>query len=339
LKPLLETLRGAVLPVKPVWLMRQAGRYLPEYRAIRETAGGFLAMCLNPDLAAEITLQPVRRFGMDGAILFSDILIVPYALGQALDYREGEGPVLEPIRDAAAVDRLSFASAAERFQPVCRTVAQVRADLPPACTLIGFAGGPWTVAAYMIEGQAGSKSEFMAARRLMLRDSATFNRLIDLVTETTIAYLLAQIEAGAEALQIFDSWAGLLSAELFAAYVTAPTRRIVEAVKARYPNVPIIGFPRLGGLNYPAYAAASGVDALGLDTTVPMAFALDCQLPTQGNLDPALLLEGGEVLKNAVRRLCESVQGKPHIINLGHGVLPPTNPDHVAQLVDTIRET
>jgi uroporphyrinogen decarboxylase len=339
MKPLLETLRGVDLAVKPVWLMRQAGRYLPEYRAIREKAGGFLAMCLNPDLAAEITLQPVRRFGMDGAILFSDILIVPYALGQALDYREGEGPVLEPIRDAAALSKLSGLHAAERFQPICETVSRVAASLPPACTLIGFAGGPWTVAAYMIEGQAGSKSEFMAARRLQINDPATFDRLIDLVTETTIAYLLAQIEAGAEALQIFDSWAGLLSAELFARYVIAPTRRIVDAVKARYPTVPIIGFPRLGGLNYPAYAAQSGVDALGLDTTVPLSFALDCKLPTQGNLDPALLLEGGAVLTDAVQRLRDQIKGKAHIINLGHGVLPPTNPDHVKQLVEAVRET
>ena len=234
--------------------------------------------------------------------------------------------------------QLSRAGADKRYHPICETVAKVKASLPPVCTLIGFAGGPWTVAAYMIEGQSGGKSEFMAARRLMLADPAAFNQLIDLVTETTIDYLLAQIEAGAEALQLFDSWAGLLSAELFAAYVIAPTRRIVMAIKEKYPQVPIIGFPRLGGLNYPAYAAQTGIDALGLDTTVPLDFALNCPLPTQGNLDPALLLEGGSVLSAAVGQLCKKMLNKAHIVNLGHGVLPPTNPEHVAQLVGAVRE-
>ena len=322
----------------PVWLMRQAGRYLPEYRALRAQAGGFLDLCLTPDRAVEITLQPVRRFGMDAAILFSDILIVPHALGQALDYREGEGPVLEPIRSAADLEKLSLARLGERIAPVLATVSGVRAAQPAECTLIGFAGGPWTVAAYMVDGH-GTKGggEFPQAKKMAYAAPDLFDRLIALVEAATIEYLAAQADAGAECLQIFDSWAGLLDDHLFARYVVEPTFRIVAAVKARHPGIRIIGFPRLSGLHYPAYAARTKVDALGLDTTVPLNFARVASLPTQGNLDPALLMEGGEPLRRGVRTIVEAVKGKPHIFNLGHGVSQFTNPDHVAQLVEAVR--
>ena len=319
----------------PVWLMRQAGRYLPEYRALRAKAGGFLDLCLNPDYAVEITLQPVRRFGMDAAILFSDILVVPYALGQPLEYREGEGPVLQPLRSAADIGQLSLDRLVEKLDPIYRTVAGVRAAQPAECALIGFAGSPWTVAAYMVEGKGGG--EFVAAKRMAYGQPALFQSLITRIEQATILYLTAQVEAGAEALQLFDSWAGLLDDTLFQRYVIEPTQRIVAAVKAKHPTIKIIGFPRLAGLQYAAYAAETGVDALGLDTTVPYSFARDLALPTQGNLDPVLLLEGGQALTDATRTLTQALAGKPHIFNLGHGVSQYTNPDEVARLVETVR--
>ncbi len=319
----------------PVWLMRQAGRYLPEYRALRVEAGGFLELCLTPERAIDVTLQPVRRFGMDAAILFSDILIVPYALGQALDYRAGEGPVLEPIRCAADLDQLGMDRFAQRIAPVMATVAGVRAAQPDGCTLIGFAGAPWTVAAYMIEGHGGG--EFLEAKRMAREAPALFDRVIALLEEATIQYLSAQVDAGAECLQIFDSWAGLLDQAMFHRYVIEPTRRIVAGVRARHPDTRIIGFPRLAGSNYSDYAALSGVDALGLDTTVPLDFARGMGLPTQGNLDPALLLEGGPALTQGVRAIVDGLRGKPHVFNLGHGVVKETDPDHVAQLVAAVR--
>jgi uroporphyrinogen decarboxylase len=319
----------------PVWLMRQAGRYLPEYRALRAQAGGFLDLCLTPEHAIEITLQPVRRFGMDAAILFSDILIVPYGLGQALDYREGEGPVLTPIRTPAELDRLTMAGFAGRIAPILATVAGVRAAQPADCTLIGFAGGAWTVAAYMIEGHGGG--EFAQAKRMMGGDTPLFDRVIDLIVEATIHYMVAQADAGAECLQIFDSWAGLLDTAGFHRYVIEPTQRIVTGIKAKHPAIKIIGFPRLAGDNYTAYATTSGVDAVGLDTTVSLERARAMKLPTQGNLDPALLIEGGGALTDGVIKIVQALKGKPHIFNLGHGVIKETNPDHVAQLVAAVR--
>jgi uroporphyrinogen decarboxylase len=320
----------------PVWLMRQAGRYLPEYRQTREQAGGFLKLCLTPDLAAEVTLQPVRRFEMDAAILFSDLPLVSYGLGQTLDYREGEGPVLDPIRCAADIDRLSLDAIAERLAPVCETVRLVRQAQPVDCTLIGFSGGAWTVMAYMIEGRG--KGEFEQAKRMAWAEPALFDRLAHLVTDGIATFLNLQIDAGAEVVQLFDSWAGLLDDDLFRRYVIAPTRRIVDLVRARHPHTPIIGFPRLAGLNYRAYARETGVTALGLDTTVPLGLGPETGLPTQGNLDPALLLVGGQALQNDIRRIAAATAGHPHIFNLGHGVSQHTDPDMVARLVEGVQQ-
>ncbi len=320
----------------PVWLMRQAGRYLPEYRALRAEAGGFLDLCLTPERAVEITLQPVRRFGMDAAILFSDILIVPYALGQRLDYREGEGPVLDPVRSADDLARLSLDKVRERISPVLDTVAGVRASQPGECTLIGFAGGVWTVAAYMVDGKGGA-GNFPQAMKMAEEAPELFGCLTATVQAATVDYLSAQADAGAECLQIFDSWAGLLDPKQFRRYVIEPTAAIVAAVKARYAEIRIIGFPRLAGSNYAAYAEETGVDAVGLDTTVPLPFARALKLPTQGNLDPELLLQGGTPLRKGVRAIVDGLRGKPHVFNLGHGVSQHTNPDHVAQLVQAVR--
>jgi uroporphyrinogen decarboxylase len=339
MKKLLRLLSGEAITPPPVWLMRQAGRYLPEYRALRQQAGSFLGLCFNPELAAEVTLQPVTRFGMDAAILFSDILVVPYALGQALDYREGEGPVLDPVTDERGLAALSLAALPERLGPIYETVRRVAAAQPPECTLIGFAGGPWTVAAYMMEGRGGG--DFDTARRLAYAAPAFVQRLIDLVTEATIEYLAAQVEAGAEALQLFDSWAGLLTAEQFRLYVIKPTQRVTAALKARYPFIRIIGFPRGAGYSYAAYSSLAGVDALGLDTSVPLTAVLKTgaltPMPLQGNLDPLLLLEGGAALDNGIAEIKRLMAGYPHIFNLGHGVSQHTNPDHVARLVEAVK--
>jgi uroporphyrinogen decarboxylase len=343
MKKLLRVLGGEVVTPPPVWLMRQAGRYLPEYRALREQAGSFLNLCFNPELAAAVTLQPVTRFGMDAAILFSDILVVPYALGQPLDYREGEGPVLEPVTDERGLATLSLDALQERLAPIYQTVRIVAATQPQNCTLIGFAGGPWTVAAYMMEGQSGKKGggDFETARRLAYARPAFVQRLIDLVTEATISYLGAQIGAGAEVVQLFDSWAGLLSPEQFRSYVIKPTQRITATLKARFPFIRIIGFPRGAGLSYPAYSSMAGIDAMGLDTTVPLTAAvkpgLFAPMPLQGNLDPLLLLEGGLLLDEAIIHAKRLMHGHSYIFNLGHGVSQHTNPDHVARLVERVK--
>jgi uroporphyrinogen decarboxylase len=337
MKPVLDVLAGGVPATMPLWLMRQAGRYLPEYRALRLKAGSFLGLALDPALAAEVTLQPVLRFGMDAAILFSDILMIPYGLGQALDYREGEGPVLEAIRTEADLQNLDLGRVTERLTPIAETVRMVHAGMPRDCTLIGFAGGAWTVAAYMIEGHGGG--EFQAAKVMAYQDTALFDRLIALIEDATFTYLSMQIDAGAEVVQIFDSWAGILDSDLFGRYVTQPTKRLAGRLKARNPAIPIIGFPRMCGLNYGLYARGAGVDALALDTTVPLSFTHDdIALPTQGNLDPELLLIGGSALENGVRRIVRETAGKPHIFNLGHGVSQHTDPDSVQRLVQTLRE-
>jgi uroporphyrinogen decarboxylase len=320
--------------------MRQAGRYLPEYRAVRANAGGFLDLCFNPLLAAEVTLQPIRRFGFDAAILFSDILVIPHALGQKVDYLEGEGPRLPPLDGAAGLRGLSINLLHERLAPVYETVRRVAADLPDSTALIGFAGAPWTVACYMVDGQGGG--EFPATRLWAYRDPAGFDALIDLLVEATIAYLSAQIDAGAEAVQLFDSWAGILSEEAFGRYVIAPTRRIVAALSQTHPLTPIIGFPRGAGLMLERYISETGVTALGIDTTVPTgwaASALQPRLPVQGNLDPLLLLAGGEAMRQGIRRIVDDLGRGPLIFNLGHGVLQQTPPEHVAVLLAQLRET
>ena len=337
-KPFLSALRGEVLPVPPFWLMRQAGRYLPEYRSLRAKAGSFLDLCFTPEFAVEVTLQPLRRFGMDAAILFSDILVVPYALGQPLDYVEGGGPKLEPVRSASDLARLERKHLHDRLSPIYETVRGVKGALPDGVALIGFAGSPWTVAAYMVEG--GGSKEFAHVKRWAFADPVGFAVLIDLLTDATYDYLAAQIEAGAEAVQLFDSWAGVLPAEAFVRWVIEPTRRIADRLKASYPDVPIIGFPRTAGLMYRAYADESGVDAVGLDSAVPLGWAareLQPRLPVQGNLDPVALVAGGAALDRAAEAVLTALAGGPFVFNLGHGVMQTTPPEHVAQLTATIR--
>jgi uroporphyrinogen decarboxylase len=318
--------------------MRQAGRYLPEYRAVREQAGGFLALCYTPALAAEVTLQPVRRYGFDAAILFSDILVVPDALGQEVRFLEGEGPRLEPIATAAGLSRLDPTATETKFARVYETVARLRQDLPRETALIGFCGAPWTVATYMVGGEGSSDQA--AARALAYTDRPTFERLIDIVTQTSIAYLDGQVRAGADALQIFDSWAGTLPDDEFAAWVMAPTRRIVAELKRRHPNTPIIGFPRGAGANAERFISATGVDGLGCDTAMPltqMRALADTGITVQGNLDPLLLAAGGPQFEARVREILDAMRGAPFIFNLGHGIVPHTPPEHVSRLVELVR--
>ncbi len=333
---LLRVLAGEALDPPPVWLMRQAGRYLPEYRALRAKSGGFLDFCYAPAAAAEATLQPIRRFGLDAAILFSDILVVADGLGCKVEFREGEGPVLEPVT-AASLKSLSLSRVRGHLAPVYETVRRVRAALEPERALIGFAGAPWTVACYMAEG--GGSRDFAAPKAWMWRDPASFTALIDLLVEATIDHLSAQIEAGADCVQLFDSWAGILPDAEFRAHVIAPTARIVRGVKRRYAGVRTIGFPRGAGPMLEEYAREAGVDAVGLDYTMPLEAGRGVQrlVPVQGNLDPVLLLAGGTAMQARIREICRAFAGRPHIFNLGHGVLPPTPPEHVAALIAAVR--
>jgi uroporphyrinogen decarboxylase len=330
-------LANAVAP-PPLWLMRQAGRYLPEYREVRARAGGFLELCYTPALAAEVTLQPIRRYGFDAAILFSDILVVPDALGQKVAFLEGEGPRLEPIRTGADVARLERARTATKFGLVCETVERLRRVLPAETALIGFCGAPWTVATYMAEGSGSSDQA--AARLWAYRDRDGFAGLIDLLVEVSVEYLAGQVAAGADALQIFDSWAGSLPDDEFEAWVVAPTRAIVAQLEARCPGVPIIGFPRGAGPRAAAYVRRTGVDAIGCDTAMPLGamaqLAVD-GVVAQGNLDPLLLVAGGARLERRVEQILEAMRGKPFVFNLGHGIVPETPPEHVARLVELVR--
>ena len=335
-KPLLAVLRGEKREKPPVWLMRQAGRYLPEYRALRADKGGFLALVYDSDAAAEITLQPIRRFGFDGAILFSDILIVPFALGQDLAFEAGEGPRLSPPLTDAALGALQ--AVPERLEPIYRTVEKVKASLPPETTFLGFAGSPWTVATYMVAGR-GSKEQ-AEARRYAYRDPGAFSEIIGAVADMTVDYLSGQVAAGVEAVQLFDSWAGSLSPAQFEQWVIAPNARIVSAFKARHPDVPVIGFPKGAGGKLGAYARETGVDAIGLDETVDPLWAaaeLPKSLPVQGNLDPLALIAGGEALESAALRILSAFEDRPHVFNLGHGILPDTPIDHVEQLLGLVR--
>lgn len=337
-KSLLRALRGETSPRPPIWLMRQAGRYLPEYRALRTNAKNFIEFCLTPELAIEVTLQPVRRFGMDGAILFADILLVPHALGQNVAFVENEGPRLEPIRDASALAKLSDARLRETLWPVTQTIKGVRAALADNVALIGFAGAPWTVATYMIEGRGGT--DFENIRAMAWSEPKLFDALIDRLVDATTNYLLAQIEAGAEALQLFDSWAGAVPAAMFERAVISPTARIVKAVRAHDPSIPIIGFPRAAGAHLARYAASTGVDAIGVDHMTDLA-AASAAMPrgaaVQGNLDPVVLLKGGAAMESEVERILRMMRGHPFVFNLGHGVLQPTPPEHVAELVALVR--
>ena len=335
-KSLLATLRGVRQERPALWLMRQAGRYLPEYRALRATKGGFLELCYDPEAAAEVTLQPIRRFGFDGAILFSDILVVPHALGQRLWFETGEGPRLAPpLVDSALA---SLEAAPERLDPVYATVARVAAALPPQTTFLGFAGSPWTVATYMVAGQ-GSKDQ-AAARRMALSDPAAFGAIIDAIVDLSVTYLSGQIEQGVEAVQLFDSWAGSLSPAEFERWVIAPNAEIVRHLKALHPDTPIIGFPKGAGGKLAAYARGVGADAIGLDETVDPAWANDIlpgHLPVQGNLDPLALVAGGPALDAAIDRILAAFPERPHIFNLGHGIVPDTPIAHVEHLIRRVR--
>jgi uroporphyrinogen decarboxylase len=337
MKPLLRALDGERMRRPPWWLMRQAGRYLPEYRVLRARAADFIDFCLTPTLAAEATLQPVRRFGMDAAIVFADILLVPRALGQRVSFGE-DGPLLDPIDGGAAVTRLRRSGASD-FEPVYEAVHRSRLGLSPEVALIGFAGSPWTVATYMVEG--GTSRDFHRAKAWAYRDPGGFAALIELIVDATIPYLSGQIEAGADTVQLFDSWAGVLVEAEFERWVIDPTRRIVAALKRRHPAVPVIGFPRGAGLLYERYAAETGVDAVGIDTVVPAGFArerLQRRLTLQGNLDPAVLLVGGAALQREVERIRAAFGCGAFIFNLGHGVLPQTPPEHVAELACLLAE-
>lgn len=335
-KPLLAVLKGERLTVPPIWLMRQAGRYLPEYRALRAQKGGFLELVNDSDAAAEITLQPIRRFGFDGAILFSDILVVPHALGQDLWFEEGEGPRLSPKLCEAALSDLRPAPA--RLATIYDTVRKVRAGLPQTTTLLGFAGSPWTVATYMVAGQ-GSREQ-AETRRFAYRDPAVFGVIIDAIVTTTIDYLCGQIDAGVDGVQLFDSWAGSVSPAQFDDWIIAPTRRIVDAVRARHPDTPIIGFPKGAGGKLIAYAQRTGVDVVGIDETVDPVWAhanLPAAMPVQGNLDPLALITGGLSLDGAVEHILAAFAGRPHVFNLGHGILPDTPIVHVEKLLSRVR--
>jgi uroporphyrinogen decarboxylase len=331
-------LAGERLDVPPIWLMRQAGRYLPEYRAIREKAGSFLDLCFNSKLAAEVTLQPIRRFGFDAAILFSDILVVPHALGQCVTFETGEGPRLDAIDEPAARQRLRHNVDHERLGPIYETIARVKQDLPRDVALLGFCGGPWTVATYMIAG-FGTPDQF-PARIFAYRHPQAFAELIDLLVDASAEYLVRQFEAGVDAVQIFDSWAGILPAAQFQRWCIEPLARIVAAVRQRVPGAKLIGFPRGAGTELSNYLSAVAVDAVGLDWMIELAFArehIQSLRPVQGNLDPLALLVGGAALDSTVDGILDAFTRGPFIFNLGHGVLPDTPIEHVEQLVKRVR--
>ncbi|MFM2372637.1 MAG: hypothetical protein RIS85_2359 [Pseudomonadota bacterium] len=334
--PLLDTLKGANLSRRPIWLMRQAGRYLPEYRALRAERGGFLALVYDTDAAAEVTVQPIRRFGFDGAILFSDILIVPYAMGQDLQFLAGEGPHLSPRLIDATLESLS--AVPERLSPIYETVAKVKAQIGPETTLLGFAGSPWTVATYMVAAE-GSRDHH-DTRAMAYRDPAAFQAIIDAITDVTIEYLSGQVEAGAEGLQLFDSWAGSLAPAQFERWVIAPNAKIAAEMQRRYPHVPIIGFPKGAGEKLAAYARETGVNAVGVDETIDPLWAareIPAHLPVQGNLDPLLLLSGGPDLEKQTHRVLDAFADRPHVFNLGHGIGQHTPIEHVEALLKIVR--
>lgn len=337
-KPLLRVLQGEALETPPIWLMRQAGRYLPEYREMRAKAGGFLDLCYTPEMAAEVTMQPIRRFGMDGAILFADILLVPQALGIELTFAEGEGPRLAWKSGVIDPATLAPAEAVDEFlTPVYETIGILREELPSETTLIGFAGAPWTVATYMVAGR-GTPDQ-APTRRMMFAEPEKFADLIDRIADATIRYLSHQIEAGAETVMLFDSWAGVLTPPKFEELAVRPVAKIVAALKKTHPDIPVIGFPRGAGALYQGFAEATGVSAIGLDTQVPLPWAREALsgVALQGNLDPMLMVTGGQALVDEARRIVDVMQGVPHIFNLGHGITPEADPRNVETLVRTIR--
>lgn len=337
-KAFLRALSGEKTEKPPVWLMRQAGRYLPEYRETRKAARNFLDFCYTPDLAVEVTLQPLRRYSFDAAIMFSDILVIPDALGQDVSFKEGVGPVLDPIKDISDVDRMDPERVLEHLSPVFEILSRLRREIPATTSLIGFAGAPWTIAYYMIEG--GSGKDGSQLRRFAHAEPVAFDRLMTKIVDATVAYLCKQVDAGAEALQLFDSWSGIAGETLFRRWIIEPTTDIVDRVKARHPGIPIIGFPRNAGVLYADYVTETGVDGVSLDTQVPLDWAVKTLRPhavLQGNLDNQVLVAGGDAMDGEVRRILDKFSGGPFIFNLGHGIVPNTPPENVARVIDLIR--
>lgn len=342
-KPLLKILNREESKQVPFWFMRQAGRYLPEYRELRKQAGGFLDLVYNPNQASEVTMQPIRRFGMNGAILFSDILVIPQALGQALRFETGEGPKLDSVSNAKDLNILNIENIDQVLSPIYETISltasKIKSENFNQTSLIGFAGSPWTVACYMVEG-GGSKT-FEKTKKWAYQNPESFAELIDIISEATIYYLLKQIEAGVETVQLFDSWSGILDEGNFDRWVINPTAKIVTALKEKYPEIPVIGFPRDAGAKTIKYINNTGVDAIGLDYSMPAKWAKDnlqTLIPVQGNLDPMALLAGGDILKTSAMNTLETFSDKPFIFNLGHGVIKETPVEHVEQLSQIIRD-
>ena len=338
IKPLLRVLGRQREAVPPVWMMRQAGRYLPEYRAVREKAGGFLDLCFNPELAAEVTLQPVRRFGFDAAILFSDILVIPLALGRKLWFVEGEGPRLEPLTDAKAAMLLRQEADQKLLSPIYETVRRVKSELGPKTTLIGFCGAPWTVATYMVAGQ-GTPDQ-APAKNLAARAPEAFQHIIDCLVDASVDYLERQLEAGADVVQIFDTWAGSLPPQDFERWCVQPTKRLIAKLRARRPGTKVIGFPRGAGKNIPRYVIETGVDAVSLESGIDRSFAreqIQSRVPVQGNVDPLILRAGGAALDQEVDDVLKAFSDGPFIFNLGHGILPDTPIAHVEQMLKRVR--
>ena len=338
-KTILRALAGETLPTPPIWMMRQAGRYLPEYRATRARAGDFLSLCYNSELAAEVTLQPIRRYGFDAAILFADILLLPQALGADLWFVTGEGPRLSTIQTQEDFDKLgSVEDIDETLNPIYETVRILRRELPDETTLIGFAGAPWTVATYMIAGR-GTPDQG-PAHALKAENRALFEALISRITVGTIAYLSKQIDAGAEVVKIFDSWAGSLKGGDFEKYAVEPARQITAALKTQYPDIPVIGFPREAGDGYIGFAKATGVDCVALDNSVSAEWAAkNVQVDgcVQGNLASSHMVTGGQALVDETRAIVKAFSGGPHIFNLGHGITPDADPDNVQRMIDAVR--
>lgn len=337
-KLFLDVLHGKATDRVPFWYMRQAGRYLPEYMERRKTAGSFLDLCFNPDFAVEVTLQPLRRYGMDASILFSDILVVPQALGQHLEFKQGEGPVLTPVNDANTLKALSMEGFHEHLAPVYETVNRLSKEIPDSTTLIGFAGAPWTVATYMVQGH-GSPDQ-AATRAMAFQQEDVFQDLINLLVKATSEYLIRQIDRGAEVIQIFDTWAGNLPDDQFRKWAIEPVRQIIQNIRHQHPEIPIIGFPKGAGARYPEYIRATEVTAVSIDTTMPLEWVRDhiqplC--PVQGNLDPLLLVAGGQQMEDRVVEILDCLSGGPFIFNLGHGIVPQTPPENVARLSEIIK--
>ncbi len=336
-KLLIRAFRGEKTSRIPFWFMRQAGRYLPEYRALRSKTSSFLDACFTPEIAAEITMQPIRRFGMDGAILFSDILVIPYALGVMVEFLEGEGPRVEITNTRARIETFTVTEIRKKLSPVAEAIGLIKTQLPPEVTLLGFAGAPWTVACYMLQGKSGK--EFAKARSFAQADPANMQLLMDVLTEATIDYLSMQIEAGVEAVQLFDSWAGLLTPKQFSRWSVAPTKKIITELKAKYPQIPVIGFPKGGALFLKDYLT-TGADVLGIDMQTPMEFAIAQagNMPLQGNLDPLLLAYDLTEALAETDRIIAANHHRPFIFNLGHGMIPEMPIPHVEALVKKLKE-